>query len=53
MNYKQKEIETIDNKDKIKSNILNDYGYNFYSKRVLQEDYSKEYHFRNKTKKIS
>ena len=48
MNYKQKVISYIDNKDKLKNSLLNDYGYNISSKRVVKQDYSKVYHYKNK-----
>ena len=47
---KQNEILYKDNKDKFKNNLLNEYGYNIDKKRVIKEDYSKVFHFRNKTK---
>lgn len=50
MNFKQKEISFIDNKDKLKNDLLNDYGYTIYSKRIINEDYSKVYRFKNRTK---
>ena len=50
MNFKQKEISFIDNKDMLKNKLLNDYGYNIYSKRINNEDFSKVYHFKNRTK---
>ena len=51
---KLKEFIYRDNKEKNKSNILNEYSYNFekYDKNEIK-DYSKVYHFINKEYKIN
>ena len=49
MDEKQNNVVYKDNKDKLKNNLLNEYGYSFNSKEE-KKDYSKVYHFKNKTK---
>ena len=50
MNEKQNNIFYKDNKDKLKNNLINDYGYNFNYKKTALDNYNKVYHFKNKTK---
>lgn len=50
MNYKTKDFIFKDNKDKLKNNILNEYGYNFDSikRSNITFDYSRVYYHVNK-----